>query len=73
MQALVELLLLVVGVLIIALLLYMGAASGNWLAPVCYLAAAVVYFGWYRRLLEWARRRLGLPEDEDDDEPFFPG
>jgi hypothetical protein len=65
---------LVLGVVVMAGLLCLGAMSQNWVAPVCYLAAAVVYYGWYRQLLQLARRVLGVGEgDEDDDQPFFPG
>jgi hypothetical protein len=64
---------LVLGVLVMAGLLLLGAMSQNWVAPVCFLAVAVVYYGWYRLLLHLARRVLGVEEDEDDDRPFFPG
>jgi hypothetical protein len=74
MKYLPSLLTLVLGVAVMAGLLCLGAMSGNWVAPVCYLAAAVVYHGWYRLLLQLARRVLGLGEEgEDDDRPFFPG
>ncbi len=63
---------LLLGVVVMAGLLCMGAMSQNWVAPVCYLAVAVVYYGWYRQLLLLARRVLGISE-EDDDQPFFPG
>ena len=65
-------LMLVIGLVVMAGLLYLGAVSQNWVAPVCYLAVAVVYYGWYRQLLLLARRVLGCGE-EDDDQPFFPG
>jgi len=65
-------LMLVIGLVVMAGLLYLGALSQNWVAPVCYLAVAVVYYGWYRQLLLLARRVLGC-EEEDDDQPFFPG
>jgi len=63
---------LLLGVVVMAALLILGALSQNWVAPVCYLAAAVVYYGWYRQLLNLARRVLGINE-EDDDQPYFPG
>ncbi len=63
---------LLLGLAVMACLLYLGAMSQNWVAPVCYLAVAVVYYGWYRQLLNLARRVLGINE-EDDDQPFFPG
>ncbi|MBI4796001.1 MAG: hypothetical protein HY790_09240 [Deltaproteobacteria bacterium] len=63
---------LLLGVVVMAGLLVLGAMSQNWVAPVCYLAAAVVYYGWYSQLLLLARRVLGINE-EDDDQPFFPG
>jgi hypothetical protein len=64
---------LILGLVVMAGLLYLGAMSRNWVALACYLAVAVVYYGWYRQLLQLARRVLGINEDEDDDQPFFPG
>ena len=65
---------LFLGVIVMAGLLLLGAMSQNWVAPVCFLAVAVVYYGWYRLLLQLARRYFGVEEDdEDNDRPFFPG
>ena len=66
------LLTLLIGLVGMAGFLYLGAMSQGWVAPVCYLGVAVVYYGWYRQLLLLARRVMGLGED-DDDQPFFPG
>jgi len=63
---------LIIGLVIMAALLCLGALSQGWVAPLCYLGVAVVYYGWYRQLLLLARRYLGAGE-EDDDQPFFPG
>ncbi len=62
---------LVVGLLIMGLLLYLGAVSGGWLPPLCYLGAAVVYFGWQRTLLALGWRLAG--KDPDDFDFHFPG
>lgn len=63
---------LLLGLVVMTGLLYLGALSGNWVAAVCFLAVGVIYCGWYRLLLQLARRVLGCEED-DDDRPFFPG
>ena len=63
---------LIIGLVIMAGLLCLGALSQGWVAPLCYLAVAVVYYGWYRQLLLLARRVLGC-EEEDDDQSFVPG
>lgn len=67
-----EIIQLVVGLLVMALLLFLGACSHGWVALLCFLGTAVVYFGWYHLLIKLARRVSGYPED-DDDQPFFPG
>jgi hypothetical protein len=67
-----EIILLLVGAGVMALLLYLGALSEGWVAVLCFLGTAVVYTGWYRVLLKLARRILGCEED-DEDQPFFPG
>jgi hypothetical protein len=62
---------LVVGILIVAFLLYLGALSEGWVALLCYLGAAVVYTGWWRTLLNlgWRLAR----RDPDDFDFHFPG
>lgn len=67
-----EIIQVVAGLVLMAGLLYLVALSEGWVRLACILATAVVYFGWYRSLLNLARRFFGLDE-EDDDEPFFPG
>ena len=67
-----DIILLLAGVLVMALLLYLGAASQGWVSLLCFVGAGVVYSGWYHHLLMVARRRLGGDID-DDDTPFFPG
>lgn len=67
-----DILLIVAGLGVMAGLLYLVAVSEGWVRLACILATAVVYFGWYRSLLNLARRFFGLDE-KDDDEPFFPG
>jgi hypothetical protein len=67
-----EVLLLVIGVVVMAALLYLGALSRGWVAALCFIGAAVVYHTWFAQLLRLARRYLGAGED-DDDQPFFPG
>ncbi|MEW6660436.1 MAG: hypothetical protein AB1424_17460 [Thermodesulfobacteriota bacterium] len=63
---------LLLGVVIMAGLLCLGALSQGWVAPLCFIGAAVVYHTWFVQLLRLARRYLGAGED-DDDQPFFPG
>jgi hypothetical protein len=67
-----EILVLVLGLMVMALLLLLGAASQGWVAPACFVAAGVVYYGWYRQLLKLAQKIQGY-EPDDDDTPFFPG
>ena len=67
-----DLLLVLLGLPVMALLLYLGAMAHGWVAITCFLAVAVVYHTWYRVLLRLARRVAGGPDD-DDDQPFFPG
>ena len=67
-----EIILVVAGLGIMAGLLYLVALSEGWVRLACILGTAVVYTGWYRVLLRLARRELGVDED-DDDQPFFPG
>lgn len=69
-----DFLLLALGLAVMALLLYLGAASQGWVSLFCFLATAFVYFGWYRQLLKFAWRLMGHDEEaDDDDQPFFPG
>ncbi|MDP3182189.1 MAG: hypothetical protein Q8M54_05150 [Desulfobaccales bacterium] len=67
-----EIILVVAGLGVMAGLLYLVALSESWVRLACILATAVVYIGWYQILLRLARRVLGVDED-DDDQPFFPG
>ncbi len=67
-----EIILIVAGLGLMAGLLYLVALSEGWVRLPCILGTAVVYTGWYRVLLRLARRKLGVDED-DDDQPFFPG
>jgi len=68
-----DLLLLALGLLVMALLIYLGASSQGWVALLCFLALAVVWTGWYRQLLRLAQKILGADPDDSDDQPFFPG
>lgn len=68
-----DLLLLTVGLLVMALLIYLGARSQGWVALLCFLALALVWTGWYQQLLRLARKILGADPDDSDDQPFFPG
>lgn len=63
---------ILMGLAVMALLLYLGALSESWLAVLCFLGVAVVFHSWYRHLLSLARRHLGCDPD-DDEQPPFPG
>jgi hypothetical protein len=67
-----EIILIIAGLVVMGALIYLTAASEGWVRLACILALAVVYTGWYRVLLQLARRKFGVDEG-DDDEPFFPG
>ncbi len=65
MKNLPEIAVLVTGVIVMALLLYLGAASQGWVAILCFLGAGVVYTGWHNFLLRWMGE---LPEDDEDED-----
>lgn len=71
-----DIVILVLGVLVMALLLLLGALSKNWVALFCFLGVAVVYHTWFRYLVQFVARTSGveteLDEDDDDDEDIFP-
>lgn len=66
-----DVILLVVGLVVMVVLLYLGACSEGWLALLCFLATAVVYFGWQRTLINLGWRLAG--KDPDDSDFHFPG
>jgi hypothetical protein len=63
---------LLLGLVVMAGLLYLGALSRNWVAPLCFLGVAVVYHTWFAMLQRLFSRDL-KNWDEDDDKPIFPG
>jgi len=66
--------LLALGLLVMALLIYLIAVTqGGWLSLVGILALAVVWIGWYRHLIRLALQSLGVDPDDEDDLPSFPG
>jgi len=65
--------LLTVGLLVMALLIYLTALSYGWVSLLCILALAVVWITWYRHLIKLAFRSLGVDPDDEDDLPSFPG
>ena len=68
-----DIFLLTVGLLVMALLMYLIALSHGWVALLCILALAVVWITWYRHLVNLAFRNLGVDPDDEDDLPSFPG
>jgi glycerol uptake facilitator-like aquaporin len=66
MKYLPDIILLVVGLVVMVILLYLGAMSENWVAPACFLAVAVVYFGWHRTLVNLMWRTAGKNPDDFD-------
>ena len=64
---------LTVGLLVMALLMYLIALSHGWVSLLCILALAVVWITWYRHLVNLAFRNLGVDPDDEDDLPSFPG
>ncbi len=71
MKYLPDIILLVVGLLVMAFLLILGAMSEGWVALACFLGVAVVHFGWWGTLLNLAWRHAG--KDPDDFDFHFPG
>jgi glycerol uptake facilitator-like aquaporin len=71
MKYLPDIALLVLGLLVMALLLWLGAMSENWVALACFLGVAVVYFGWHRTLVNLMWRTAG--KDPDDFDFHLPG
>ncbi len=71
MKYLPEILLLVAGLAVMALLLYLAALSEGWLMLLSILATAVVFTGWQRTLLSLGWRLAG--KDPDDFDFHFPG
>jgi hypothetical protein len=65
--------LLALGFLVMALLIYIIAASQGWISLLGILSLAVVWISWYRHLLRMAFRSLGIDPDDEDDLPSFPG
>ena len=68
-----DFLLLTIGLLVMALLIYVIGQSQGWVPPLGILALAVVWITWYRHLITMALRSLGAGPDDDDDLPSFPG
>ena len=71
MKYLPEVIQLVVGLAVMAILLYLTALSEGWVSLLCILATAVVYFGWQKTLLLLGWRLAG--KDPDDFDFHFPG
>jgi hypothetical protein len=72
-----DIILLVLGLLVMALLLLLGALAQNWVALPCFLGAAVVYHTWFFHLIKVIQRASSVDlsrfeEEDDDDEPRFP-
>jgi uncharacterized membrane protein len=65
-------LMLIIGLVVMAGLLYLGALSQNWVAPLCFIAVAVVFYTWLVQLVLLVRPKWGQG-DKDDDRPIFPG
>ena len=68
-----DIFLLTVGLLVMALLMYLIALSHGWVTLLCILALAAVWITWYRHLVNLAFRNLGVDPDDEDDLPSFPG
>ncbi|MGB8992618.1 MAG: hypothetical protein WCD80_11245 [Desulfobaccales bacterium] len=71
MKYLPDIILLVVGLLVMAFLLILGALSEGWVALACFLGVAVVHFGWWGTLLKVGWRLAG--KNPDDFDFHFPG
>lgn len=72
-----DFILLTLGVLVMALLLFLGALSEGWVALLCFLGAAVVYHTWFRHLVRFVARTADLEVefdryDDNDDQDIFP-
>jgi hypothetical protein len=65
--------LLTFGLIVMAFLIYVIAASRGWVSLAGILALAVVWVSWYRHLLRLAFRTLGIDPDDEDDLPTFLG
>jgi hypothetical protein len=65
--------LLAFGLLVMATLMYVIAASHGWISLLGILSLAAVWVGWYRHLLRLAFRTRGIDPDDEDDLPTFPG
>jgi hypothetical protein len=68
-----DFLLLFFGLLVMALLVYIIAASRGWISLLGIGALATVWIGWYRHLLRVAFRSLGIDPEDEDDLPRFHG
>jgi hypothetical protein len=68
-----DFLLLGFGLLVMAMLIYIIAASHGWMSLLGIAALAAVWIGWYRHLLRLAFKSLGIDPDDEDDLPTFPG
>jgi len=68
-----DFLLLTIGLLVMALLIYVIGKGQGWVPPLGILALAVVCITWHRHLITMALRSLGAGPDDDDDLPSFPG
>jgi hypothetical protein len=68
-----DFLLLFFGLLVMALLIYIIAASRGWISLLGIAALATVWIGWYRHLLRVAFRSLGIDPEDEDDLPRFHG
>lgn len=68
-----DLLLLLLGLGVMALLLYLIASSNGFLALLGIIGLAVVWCGFHRHLIRMLYRQLGVEPEDEDDLPSFPG
>jgi|UniRef100_A0A7C3YZR6 hypothetical protein len=69
-----DVLLLALGLLVMALLIYIIAQSqGSGLSLIAILALTLVWISWYRHVVRLALNSLGAGPDDEDDLPSFPG
>jgi hypothetical protein len=68
-----DIFLLTFGLIVMAFLIYVIAASRDWVCLVGILALVTVWVTWYRHLLRLAFGILGIDPDDEDDLPTFPG